>query len=146
MMKEEFEAIAGYEVSYDDYHDIIEPMYMAAKLDKYAFCDTLNKKRFALPTKKQIQNEMKRIAKHLSATCGQYTDYDSKHKLERIAYDYAKRFYGFDRNNLKHFCYFEDEYEFPAIQRGCTYPFRLIIGRVEKDGLAYYNERLTLVP
>lgn len=145
MMKEEFEAIAGYEVTWEDYTNIIEPMYMATKLDKYAFCDTLNKKRFALPTKKQMQNEMRKIAKHLSETCGHYTDYKAKDELERIAYRYAERFYHFDRNNLKHFCYFEDEYEFPAIQRGCTYPCRLVIGWMDEHDLTYYAERLTLV-
>lgn len=29
MMKHEFEALAGYEVTYEDYSKIIEPMYMA---------------------------------------------------------------------------------------------------------------------
>ena len=29
MMKHEFEALAGYEVSFEDYNRVIEPMYMA---------------------------------------------------------------------------------------------------------------------
>ena len=29
MMKHEFEALAGYEVSFEDYNNVIEPMYMA---------------------------------------------------------------------------------------------------------------------
>lgn len=65
MMKEEFERLAGYEVSFDDYQKIIEPMYIAADLDKQEFVKCINKNRFALPTKKQLIDEMKKIAVHL---------------------------------------------------------------------------------
>lgn len=37
MMKHEFEALAGYEVSFEDYNRIIEPMYMATELSKEDF-------------------------------------------------------------------------------------------------------------
>ena len=46
MMHKEFEAIAGYEVSYEDFINIIEPMYMATNLSKQEFVKTLNKKFF----------------------------------------------------------------------------------------------------
>ena len=46
MMKHEFEQIAGYEVSWEDYNNIIEPMYMATNLSKEEFVKTLSKKRF----------------------------------------------------------------------------------------------------
>lgn len=48
MMKHEFEAIAGYEVSTEDYEKIIEPMYMATTLSKVEFVKCLDKKRFAM--------------------------------------------------------------------------------------------------
>ena len=48
MMKHEFEAIAGYEVSEEDYRKIIEPMYMATDLSKEEFVKVINKKRFAI--------------------------------------------------------------------------------------------------
>lgn len=48
MMKHEFEQIAGYEVSWEDYNNIIEPMYMATNLSKEEFVKTLSKKRFAV--------------------------------------------------------------------------------------------------
>jgi len=46
MMKQEFEALAGYEVSTEDYNNIIEPMYMATNLDKAEFVKTINRKAF----------------------------------------------------------------------------------------------------
>jgi hypothetical protein len=46
MMKHEFEALAGYEVSTETYDNIIEPMYMATNLSKAEFVKTLNRKSF----------------------------------------------------------------------------------------------------
>ena len=46
MMHKEFEEIAGCEVSYEDYTNIIEPMYMATNMSKYEFVKTLNLKFF----------------------------------------------------------------------------------------------------
>lgn len=46
MMHHEFEQIAGYEVSYEDYTNIIEPMYMATNLSKQDFVKTINRKAF----------------------------------------------------------------------------------------------------
>ena len=46
MMHHEFEQIAGYEVSYEDYTNIIEPMYLATNLSKQDFVKTLNRKAF----------------------------------------------------------------------------------------------------
>ena len=48
MMKQEFERIAGYEVSAEDYYKVIEPMYMATNLSKQDFVKTINRKRFAV--------------------------------------------------------------------------------------------------
>lgn len=49
MMHHEFERIAGYEVSYEDYTNIIEPMYMATDTSAsydfdYTDCVTANRK------------------------------------------------------------------------------------------------------
>ena len=54
MTKHEFEQIAGYEVSDNDYYNIIEPMYLAVpeNITKTEFVKMLNKKRFALPKEK----------------------------------------------------------------------------------------------
>lgn len=46
MMHKEFEEIAGIEVSFEDYTNIIEPMYMAANMSKFEFVKTLNLKFF----------------------------------------------------------------------------------------------------
>lgn len=53
MMKHEFEEIAGYEVTTEDYEKIIEPMYMATNLTKQEFVKTISKKRFAVVKKEE---------------------------------------------------------------------------------------------
>lgn len=54
MMKQEFERIAGYEVSTEDYNNIIEPMYTATSMSKQDFVKTLNKKQFEKKHEPQI--------------------------------------------------------------------------------------------
>lgn len=134
-MKEEFERLAGYEVSFDDYQKIIEPMYMATDLDKREFVKCINKNRFALPTKKQLIDEMKKIAVHLFEICGRYNDYESMNELEKKAREFAKRFYNIDcYYDSKDWICFNTGYELPHLQGGCTYPKELVIGH---DGVEY---------
>ena len=142
MMKHEFEALAGYEVTSEDYKNIIEPMYMALPdVTKQEFVKMIDRKRFALPTKKQIVNQMKKIAKHLMETCEHYTDWKAQDELEKIAHDYAKRFYGLDwSNDTKVWTIFTREYAYPEIQRGCTYPKELVVGYGERE-----YERINLI-
>lgn len=54
MMHHEFEQLAGYEVSADDYKNIIEPMYMATNLSKRDFIKSINKKAFEIKHKRPI--------------------------------------------------------------------------------------------
>lgn len=91
MMKQEFEALAGYEVSIDDYNKIIEPMYMATSLTKEEFVKTINKKRFALKPLKSIIKEMKQIGKHLEETCDHYIDTEARDRLEALVDEYMER-------------------------------------------------------
>lgn len=129
MMKHEFEALAGYEVSFEDYKNIIEPMYMATDLSKEAFVKCIDKKRFALPTKKDAVKAMKREAKHLYEICGRRTDFEAEYRLEKMAHDYLKRFYNVDwSKDSTAYAIFMKEYEYPEIGRGCTYPKELILG------------------
>lgn len=80
MTKQEFETLAGYEVSFSDYYDIIEPLYMST--DATAdFVQMLNPKRFALPTKAEAIRAMKAQAK-TTAAADPYTFYDEWQKLE----------------------------------------------------------------
>ena len=67
MMWAEFEELAGYEVSYETYSKVIEPMYMALPetYTKQDFVKMLDKKAFALPTAKELLKEVKTEAKHL---------------------------------------------------------------------------------
>ena len=93
MMKQEFEALAGYEVSFDDYTKIIEPMYMATNLSKEDFVQTINKKRFALKPLKQIIKEMKKCAESLEDSCTHFTDWETRDRLKSLAREYVHRKY-----------------------------------------------------
>lgn len=136
MMWKEFEELAGYEVSYEDYTNVIEPMYMAIPdcYSKQDFIKMIDKKRFALPTKAEMKRAMRKEANHLFEICGHCTDWESEERLENLARKYAERFYNYDRLNESNgvWYYLHKEYEYPAIQRGCTYPDTLRI--MYKDG------------
>ena len=84
MMKHEFEALAGYEVSVSDYDNIIEPMYMATELSKEEFVKVICKERFALKSREEIIQEMKELAEHLKKNCDHFTDFEAKEKLEAL--------------------------------------------------------------
>lgn len=91
MMYEEFENLAGYEVSRSDYINIIEPMYMATTLDKEEFIKCLDKKRFALKAPKSYIKEMRKLAAILKENCTHYTDTETKEKLNQIITAYIER-------------------------------------------------------
>jgi len=122
MMKHEFEALAGYEVSVSDYDNIIEPMYMATDLSKADFVKVICKERFALKSREEIIQEMKEIAGHLKKTCDNYTDYEAEEKLKELAEEYKSRFAPYKggfflntRHTLEHL----------GECRGCSYPAEL---------------------
>lgn len=93
MMQNEFEALAGYEVSTEDYNNIIEPMYMATNMSKQEFVKVIDKKRFALTPLKQIVKEMKKCAESLKETCTHFTDWETKDRLESLTKEYISRKY-----------------------------------------------------
>lgn len=141
MMYDEFEKLAGYEVSYEDYTNIIEPMYMALpNISKQEFVKMLDKKAFALPTKNEMKKQMRKIAHHLFEICGHSVDHEAERELDALAKKYAKRFFGLNwSNDIKAYVYFNKGYEY-AGQRGCSYPEELVIGRNYTD-----FERIVLV-
>ena len=118
MMKHEFEEIAGYEVSFEDYNNIIEPMYMATNLSKQDFVKTINKKRFALKPVSKIVKEMKQIAAQLEETCTHYIDFVAKEKLESLCREYI------DRKGLKGIAGFMVNDE---MKQTCYYPVSVSI-------------------
>jgi len=63
MLREEFEKLAGYKVSAEDYHRIIEPMYMATDLDKKAFVKSINK---MSGLRKSIERKPEKLIKTMS--------------------------------------------------------------------------------
>lgn len=122
MMQEEFERIAGYRVAPETYKNIIEPMYLATDADKVTFCGMLNKKAFALPTRRELVAKMKKLAHHLAETCEHFTDYDAKKDLETVINTYAKQFYRIDPCKwATGGWYISSGYTFPN-GRGCSFP------------------------
>ena len=123
MMYDEFMKIAGYKVNYDDYKNIIEPLYMAApdNMTKTEFIACLSRKRFEVKTKTERQyiNEIKKISQYLYENCGRSSFCDEKSKIEEIRRQLEKQ-YGYDTLIIK-------GYEYEEIQRGCTYPKTLIL-------------------
>ena len=124
MMKHEFEALAGYEVSVSDYDNIIEPMYMATNLNKAEFVKVISKERFALKNREELIQEMKKIAEHLKQTCDHFTDYEAKEKLEALAEEYKERF-----GPYKGGFFLNTRYTLEHLGecRGCSYPAELEI-------------------
>lgn len=122
MFKEEFEKLAGYEVSYNDYVNIIEPMYMATNLNKSEFVKTINKKQFALKTRKQLLNEIKKTALEVENNCGTTGAYEEEKELYTKLVDYAKRFHMSDKVQFNKY-----GYELPVCKRGCSFPIQAII-------------------
>jgi hypothetical protein len=131
MLWSEFEKIAGYEVSVDDYNNIIEPMYMALpNVSKEDFVKMIDKKRFALPTPAELLREIRKEARHLYDICGHCSDFKSEQRMEAAAHKYLARKYGLDwSKDIEAFAYFLNEYEYPELKRGCTYPVTLVVGR-----------------
>ena len=127
MMKDEFEKLAGYEVSSDDYYNIIEKMYMATNLSKQDFVKTVNRKRFEVKkvTERQLLNQLRKEAKHMEEICGHCLDYECEARMEDIAKQIAKM-NGYDAKNLQSGYWFIREYEYPNM-RGCSFPSTLVI-------------------
>ena len=97
MMWSEFEKIAGYEVSYEDYTNIIEPMYNAVELSKQEFVKTLNRKQFDLKykkdqEKKKLIRELKELAETMFTQCGRCDTCETLSKLISKAQEYDVKF------------------------------------------------------
>ena len=136
MMWKEFEGLAGYEVSHEDYIMYIEPMYMAVgdSVTKQEFVQMVNRQRFALPSPDSILRRVRKEARYLKAICGVKGDFKSRQAMEEAAKFYAKRKYGLDwGTDAEVYCYFLDGYEYPELKRGCTYPETLVIGRGSRE-------------
>lgn len=122
MMYEEFMNLAGYEVSYSDYTNIIEPMYMALDLDKSDFIKCINRKRFELEPLDKIHKRMIKLANQIKDTCTHYTDYEAYDQIESLAENYKNRLQAFNyqietTEKLYNGCYHST----------CYYPCRVVI-------------------
>jgi hypothetical protein len=65
MMQSEFERLAGYKVSAEDYSNVIEPMYMATSISKQEFAKMLDRKRFEVKEEKQKLIKVKELKKRV---------------------------------------------------------------------------------
>lgn len=118
MMHNEFEKLAGYEVSYQDYTNIIEPMYMATNLSKEEFVKCIDKKRFALKPISNIEKEIKEIAKGIKQTCTHYHDSEAEEKMNNLITEYI------ERKGLKDIANYTIEYK---QMFSCYYPTKIVI-------------------
>lgn len=97
MMWKEFEELAGYEVSFEDYTNVIEPMYMATNLNKREFIACLDEKRFSLTLKrkelkKSLIKQMKEKAEEIKELCGHRDTYPEYAELRALAKQYIEEF------------------------------------------------------
>jgi len=118
MMKHEFEALAGYEVSNKDYDEIIEPMYMATMLNKADFVKCIDKKRFALKPITKILKEMREIGKERKENCFHFYNREAEEKLDELVEEYI------ERKGYKGIAHFQIETN--QIQ-SCYYPNEVVI-------------------
>ena len=140
MMYQEFMEIAGYKVSYDDYKNIIEPLYMAApdNMTKADFIACLNRKRFEVKTRteRQIINEARKIAQFLYENCGRRSYHEEKNQVEKLSRELEKMF-GIIVITIP-------GYEFEEVKRGCTYPKEFVYytadGRTETKRVKLIKE------
>lgn len=144
MMWKEFENIAGYEVSYEDYTKVIEPMYMATDLSKQDFVKCLDRKRFDFRAKekaekKEMLKAMKEIAEERAQNCEYFCNYEAEEKLIEIARNFMKKFYP---ENLGYHGDVERKH-WANLSTGCTYPAELVIYR-EFRGEWNEEQRITL--
>ena len=144
MMWQEFESIAGYEVTFEDYSKIIEPMYMALDMDKHEFVKLLDRKRFDYKAKEKAEKKamikaMREIAEERAQNCEHFSNYDAENKLSELADEFVDKFY---HKNLGYQGDIERR-NWADISRSCTYPSDLIIYRVIQ-GRWYEIERIEL--
>lgn len=146
MMWKEFEELAGYEVTYEDYTKIIEPMYMAIpeSISKREFVKMIDRKRFDYKAKEKAEKKamvkaMKEIAEERAANCEHFCDYEAEEKLMEIARSYMDKYFPKNRGyhgdiERKHWA---------NLSTGCTYPAEFVIYR-EIHGEWYEEQRITL--
>lgn len=146
MMWKEFEELAGYEVTYEDYHNVIEPMYLAVpeNVTKQEFVKMIDRKRFDYKAKEKAEKKamvkaMQEIAAERAQNCEHFCDYEAEEKLMGIARNYMDRFFP---KNLGYHGDIEREH-WANIATGCTYPATLVIYR-EIRGTWYEQERIKL--
>ncbi len=139
MMYSEFMEIAGYKVTYEDYNNIIEPMYMAApdNMTKADFIACLNRKRFEVKprTESQIIHEARKVAQFLYDNCGRRSYHEEKDKVEAYARELEKM--------LNIIVITIPGYEYEEVQRGCTYPREFVY--YTADGRGNEVKRVKLI-
>lgn len=94
MNKNEFEIIAGYEVSVYDYKNIIEPMYMATKLNKTEFVKLINRKEFEITDERKALDKIRLYAELLRLNPVKRGFFFAPKWFIDMVDDFALKFYG----------------------------------------------------
>lgn len=144
MMWKEFEELAGYKVTYEDYNNVIEPMYMATNLSKQEFVKVIDRKRFDFRAKEKAEKKamlkaMKEIAQERAQNCEHFCDYEAEDKLIEIARNYMDKFFP---KNLGYHGDIERKH-WANLSTGCTYPACLVVYK-EFRGVWYEEQRIEL--
>ena len=94
MNYEEFIKIAGYEVSFETYKKVIEPMYMSTDIiDKKEFCKSFSKKLFGIKSTDKLLKEINKTAKFMKENTDRELQRKAWYEFKELCEDYTKRTY-----------------------------------------------------
>ena len=94
MNYEEFIRIAGYEVSFETYKNIIEPMYMTTDIiDKKEFCKSFSKKLFGIKSTDKLLKEINKTVKFMKENTDRQLQINAWKEFKELCEDYRKRTY-----------------------------------------------------
>jgi hypothetical protein len=98
MFKEEFEKLAGYKVTRLDYFRIIEPMYMATKLNKEEFVKVINRKEFETTPEKEALDKIRLYAEEYRNNAKNDGKFFITKEFNIMVEEFARKYY--DSNKI----------------------------------------------
>ena len=130
MMKHEFEKLAGYQVSWEDYNNILEPMYSALpdNITKEQFVEMIDRKRFSVTDKKRkMVREMRKIATYIFEHCGQASFCEEEQQLHSMIQEYEEQFLQIDPRDSGAGYYVDRKHAYRGYlqDRGCSFPYKV---------------------
>lgn len=98
MFKEEFEKLAGYKVTRLDYFRVIEPMYMATKLNKEEFVKVINRKEFETTPEKEALDKIRLYAEEYRNNAKNDGKFFITTEFNNMVEEFARKYY--DSNKI----------------------------------------------